>query len=384
MRMKKILCGLSVLILLAVSCKRKAPPAPVPPKVFVLTVLPQDVPIYQQWIGTLDGYPNAQIRAQVTGYLMKQDYVEGSRVKQGDLLFEIDARPFQATLDQALAKLEQDQAMFGKTQLDVKRYTPLVKVEAISQETLDDAVQANLAAKASMAADQAAIETARLNLGFTRITSPVDGIAGTAQAQIGDLLGPGGAVLTTVSTVDPMRVYFSINEQSYLAFYHQYTNAAERTAHQEEMQLQLILSDGSPYPIPGKWLFTSRQVDVNTGTLQIAGLYPNPDYFLRPGQYALVRAKTEIRHGAILVPQRAVSELQGSYQVTIVDSENKAHLKTVQVGQQVGNDWLINGGLEPNDRVVTEGLQSAKEGTLVDPQPYKAGATNNAAPVTKP
>jgi len=384
MRMKKVLWGVSVLILLAVGCKRKAPPAPVPPKVFVLTVLPQEVPIYQQWIGTLDGYPNAQIRAQVTGYLMKQDYVEGSRVKQGDLLFEIDARPFQAALDQALAKLGQDQAMLGKTELDVKRYTPLVKVEAISQETLDDAVQANLAAKAAVAADQAAIETARLNLGFTSITSPVDGIAGTAQAQIGDLLGPGGAVLTTVSTVDPMRVYFSINEQSYLAFYHQYTNAAERTAHLEEMPLQLILSDGSPYPVPGKWLFTSRQVDINTGTLQIAGLYPNPDYILRPGQYALVRAKTETRHGAMLVPQRAVSELQGSYQLTIVDAENKAHLKTVQVGQQVGNDWLINGGLEPNDQVVIEGLQSAKEGTVVDPQPYKPGATNNAAPVTKP
>jgi RND family efflux transporter MFP subunit len=383
MRMKTVLWGVSVLILLALGCKRETPVAKAPPEVLVLTVSPRDVPIYQQWIGTLDGYPNAQIHAQVLGYLVKQDYVEGSRVKQGDLLFEIDPRPFQATLNQALAKLEQDQAMFGKTQLDVKRYTPLVKQQAVSQEELDDAVQANLAAKAAMAADQAAIETARLNLGFTRITSPVDGIAGTAQAQIGDLVGPGTAVLTTVSTVDPMRVYFSVSEQSYLAFYQQYTNATERGAYQAEMQLQLILSDGSNYPAPGKWLFTSRQVDVNTGTLQIAGLFPNSDYILRPGQYALVRAKTETRHGAILVPQRAVIELQGSYQVATVDAQNIAHLRTVRVGQQVGHDWLIEDGLEPHDRVVAEGIQRVKEGTAVNAQPYDPGASDEAAPVTQ-
>jgi RND family efflux transporter MFP subunit len=241
MRMTKVLWGLSVLVLLGAGCKPVAPTAAPAPKVFVLTVAPRDVPIYQQWIGTLDGYPNAQIRAQVLGYLVKQDYQEGSRVKQGDLLFEIDPRPFQAVLDQALAKLEQDQANFGKTELDVKRYTPLVKQQAISQEELDDATQANLAAKAAVAADKATIETAKLNLGFTRIISPVDGLAGTAQAQIGDLVGPGTTVLTTVSTVDPMRVYFNINEQSYLAFERQYTNATDRSAALEEMRLQLII-----------------------------------------------------------------------------------------------------------------------------------------------
>jgi membrane fusion protein (multidrug efflux system) len=360
--------------LLFSGCKEKQAPAP-PLQVQVVTVTPRDVPIYQQWIGTLDGYPNAQIRAQVSGYLIRQDYAEGGAVKKGDLLFEIDPRPFQAALDQALGKQAQDEAQYGKTELDVKRYTPLARDQAISQEQLDDAVQSNLMARAAIQSDKAAVESATLNLGFCTITSPVDGIAGTALAQIGDLVGPGGALLTTVSTIDPMRVYFSISEQSYLAFYHQYTNAADRAAQQKEMQLQLILSDGSTYPLPGKWFFTSRQVDVNTGTLQVAGLFPNPDYILRPGQYGLVRAQTETRHGAILLPQRAVMELQGSYQVAIVDSQDKAHLKTVQVGQQVGNDWLIEGGLEPDDRVVVEGTQRVKEGTVVDPQPYVARMT---------
>jgi len=356
--------------LLFFGCEKKPVPAP-PPQVQVVTLAPQEVPIYQQWIGTLDGYPNAQIRAQVSGYLIRQDYAEGGAVKKGALLFEVDPRPFQAALDQALGKQAQDEAQYGKTQLDVKRYTPLAREQAISQEQLDDAVQANLATRASIEADKAAVESARLNLGFCKITSPVDGIAGIAQAQIGDLVGPGGTVLTTVSTINPMRVYFSISEQSYLAFYHQYTNAAERTAHQDEMKLQLILSDGSTYPFPGKWFFTDRQIDVNTGTLQAAGLFPNSDYILRPGQYAEVRAQTEIRRGAILVPQRAVTELQGSYQVAAVGETNSIHLKTVQVGAQVGNDWLIEKGLEPGERIVVEGAQKVKEGTVVNPQPYQ-------------
>jgi membrane fusion protein (multidrug efflux system) len=267
--------------------------------------------------------------------------------------------------------------------LDVKRYTPLARDQAISQEELDDAVQANLVANAAILSDKAAVESATLNIEFCKITSPIDGIAGTAQAQIGDLVGPGSAVLTTVSTIDPMRVYFSISEQSYLAFCRQFTNAEARAAYRMEMELQLILSDGLTYPLPGKWFFTSRQVDVNTGTLQIAGLFPNPDYILRPGQYALVRAKIETRHGAILLPQRAVMELQGSYQVATVDAQNKAHLKSVQVGEQMGNDWLIEKGLEPGERVVAEGTQRAREGTAVDPQPYQAPMTNDAARMTK-
>ena len=363
-------------------CKEK-PPAPPLVQVQVVTVTPRDVPIYQKWIGTLDGYPNAQIRAQVSGYLVRQDYAEGSAVKKGDLLFEIDPRPFQASLDQAEGKLAQDQAQLRKTELDVQRYRPLARDQAISQEELDDAVQANLMAEAAIQSDKAAVESATLNLGFCRITSPIDGIAGTAQAQIGDLVGPGTAALTTVSTVDPMRVYFSISEQSYLAFCHQFTNATERGAYRSEMELQLILTDGSTYPLPGKWLFTSRQVDVNTGTLQIAGVFPNPDYVLRPGQYALVRAKVETRHEAILLPQRAVMELQGSYQVATVDAGNTAHVRPVRVGEQVGNDWLIEKGLAAGERVVVEGTQKAREGTVVDAEPYQAPGTNAAAGVSR-
>jgi membrane fusion protein (multidrug efflux system) len=380
MRNKAICLAAAVLALWCASCKEKPAAKPAPPKVQVLTITPRDVPVFQEWIGTLDGYPNAQIRAQVSGYLLKQNYTEGSRVKKGDLLFEIDPRPFQALLDQATAKLAQDEAAFGKTELDVKRYTPLAKDQAISQEELDDAVQSNLMAKAAIAADKAAVENAQMNLGFTKIISPVDGIAGTALAQIGDLASPSSGILTTVSTVDPIRAYYNISEQFYLSNFHQYANDPAKAG---DMQLELILSDGSLYPRRGKWVFLNRQVDASTGTLLVAAAFENPDSKLRPGQYALVRAKTEVRTNALLVPQRAVTELQGVYQVATVDPQNKVHIKTVKTGAQMGQDWLINSGLEPNDRVVVEGTQKVKEGTVVETEPFvvsKSEASSSPPP----
>jgi membrane fusion protein (multidrug efflux system) len=375
MRYGVIFLAAAAMALCAVSCNEKAPPKPAPPTVQVLTVSPRDVPIYQRWVGTLDGYPNAQIRAQVSGYLLKQNYAEGGKVKQGDLLFEIDSRPFQAALDAALAKLAQDQALLGKTELDVKRFTPLAKDQAISQEELDDAVQSNLAAKAAVTADNATVENARLNLGFTKIISPVDGIAGVAQAQIGDLVGPGTGNLTTVSTVDPIRAYFNISEQFYLTYGRQFATAGDLAAHQSAIPLELILSDGSVYRLLGRWFFTGRQVDINTGTLQVAALFDNPDSVLRPGQYALIRAQTEVRKGALLVPQRAVTELQGNYQIATVDDQKVVHIQTVKVGDQIGPDWLIESGLQPNDRVVVEGTQKVKDGAQVDPQPFVPAGT---------
>lgn len=373
-----VLCFSMLLLMAVVGCKKKAAPAP-PPEVQVITLTPTNVPIFEEWIGTLDGFVNAQIHAQVTGYLLAQNYHEGSEVKKGDLLFQIDPRPFQAGRDQALAKLAQDKAQAGKTEEDVKRFTPLAQEQAISQEQLDDAVQANLAAAALVKADKAAVENAQLNLGFTKITSPIDGLAGTALAQIGDLVGQSSSVLTTVSTINPIKVYFQVSEQSYLTFWRRFigsTNADENSS------LQLIFSDGSVYPEKGKFFYADRQVNPNTGTLQIFGLFPNTNFILRPGQYGRVRVQTQTKTNALVVPQRAVAQLQGSYQVVIVDGTDTAHLQPVTVGEQVGSGWIIEGGLKPGDRVVVEGTQKAKEGAVVNPKPYGVETSQAGTPAS--
>ena len=261
------------LLFAATGCQKAAPPAPPPPNVTVAPVEKRDVPITQEWVASLYGYVDAQVRAQVNGNLLKQDYREGTAVHPGDVLFEIEPRPFQAALAQARAQLAQAQAQLGKTEEDVKRYGPLAKDQAISEQELDDAVQANLAAKAQVAAGEAAVAQAQLNLDFTHVTSPVDGTAGLTQVQVGDLVGPGTGVLTTVSTLDPMKVYFQVNEQSYLAFLGDHPGAAGFPA---DVKLELILSDGSVYPEPGKFYASDRQIDPNTGTLKIAATFPNP------------------------------------------------------------------------------------------------------------
>jgi membrane fusion protein, multidrug efflux system len=376
----RILRMLFFLLVIALAGCKKPAPATAPPEVDVIAVEPTNVPVFEDWIGTMDGLVNAQIRAQVTGYLQTLDYAEGSRVKKGDLLFAIDARPFQAALDQAEAKLAQDKAQDEKTELDVKRYAPLAKEQAISEETAVDAVQANLSAKAQVKADEAALENARLNLGWTRVTSPVDGVAGIALGQIGDLVGPSGPLLTTVSKVDPIKVYFQVNEQSYLTFWEKYVSTMDTNG--QDLSLDLILSDGSIYRQKGRFYSADRQINLTTGTLQIVAVFPNADSALRPGQYGRVRVMTHMETNVFVVPQRAVSQLQSTYQVAVVTADdngatNKAHLRSVKVGRQIGSNWIIEDGLKTGDRVVVEGTLKAKEGAAVTPKPMKTSETNS-------
>jgi membrane fusion protein (multidrug efflux system) len=366
-----------------VPAQTQAPPVP---EVEVMTVTQKDVPTYSEWVGTTEGLVNANIRAQVTGYLARQAYKEGASVKKGDLLFEIDPRTFKAALDQAEAELAMAKARRGKTELDVRRYRPLAKEQAISQEELDDAVQANLASKAGVQAAEASVEQARLSLSFTKITSPVDGIAGSANAQIGDLVGPSQTgELTTVSTVDPIKVYFPISEQEYMSLARDSVKAGPE-ADPTRRKLELILADGSEYPYKGEFSFAERQVDVKTGTIRIAAVFPNPGNLLRPGQYGRVRAVLDTKKGAIMVPQRAVMELQGSYQVAVVDSENKVDIRPVKTGERVDKMWIITDGLQPGERVIVEGLQKVRKGTVVNPKVVEAGSNSkpSSAPAPEP
>jgi membrane fusion protein (multidrug efflux system) len=360
----------------------KSPP---PPVVEVATVTQADVPIYHEWIGSLDGLVNAQIRAQVTGYLLTQNYHEGDPIKKGDMLFEIDPRPFQAALDQAKGLLAQAEAKLGKTELDVKRYGPLVKDKAISQEEYDDAVQADLEAKATVVAAKAQVEQAGLNLGFTKITSPIAGIASIAKAQIGDLVGPATGELTTVSTIDPIKVYYNVTEQAYINFTKQFSTETDRIERLKQLDIDLILTDGTVYPLKGRIFAADRQIGLTTGALRVEALFPNPGNSLRPGEFARVRVKLDLKHDSILVPQRAVSELQGNFQVAVVEPDNKIHIQPVRVGDRTGNQWVIEEGLRPGDRVVVEGTQKVREGVTVVTTNFVAGqlVQTAATPPTK-
>jgi len=357
-----------------------------PAEVEVVQVEEKDVPIYGEWIGTLDGLTNADVRAQVTGYLMKQAYQEGAFVKQGQLLFQIDPRPFQAALDQAEGQLAQARALLanaiavqGRTQLDVERYGPLAKEQAASQQDLDNAVQNNLAAKATVQtaeaqikSSEAAVETARINLDFTRLIAPIDGIAGQAQLQVGALVNLSSGPVTSVSTVDPIKVYFTVSEPQYLGWRKRFPTESSRLEADKNLRLELILADGSVYPHTGTFYFADRQVDVGTGAIRIAGLFPNPGNILRPGGYGKVRAVIRLQQNALVVPQRAVSELQGGYQVAVVGPDNKVSIKTVTVGDRVGNEWVIPDGLKPGEKVIAEGIQKVRQGAQVNPKPFSA------------
>jgi RND family efflux transporter MFP subunit len=388
-RTQIVTAGISLvsLSLLAGGCAAPAPQAQTPPLVVkVVDVEQKDVPVYGEWIGTLDGMVNAEIKAQVSGYLLTQHYTEGSLVKKGQLLFALDPRPFAAALDQAKGQLAQAKAQAlqaeanqGKTQLDVDRYAPLAKAKAVTEQDLDNAVQANLAAKAQVEAAQAgivaanaAVETTQLNLGFTSIRSPIDGIAGLALTQVGNFVNAGATSLTTVSTVDPIKAYFTATEQEYLRYVRMNPIESERAARSRELVLELVLADGTVYPYKGQFYVADRQVNPQTGAIRLAGLFANPGNILRPGQYGRVRAVTEIRRNALLVPQRAVTELQGRYQVAVVDGANTVRIRPVTVGERSGSLWIVEGGLKPGERIVVEGLQQIRPDLVVKPEPFVA------------
>jgi membrane fusion protein (multidrug efflux system) len=337
--------ALAVLGLFAACQPAGAPPVPPKPAVDVVAAQQRDEPIVREWIGSVAGLVDADIRAQVAGYLMRQDYADGAVVRKGQPLFEIDRRTFQAAYDQA-------KAAFDKAQVDWRRTNLLIRQHAIAQQDFDNAV-------AERAAAVAGLEQARLNLDFTQIVSPIDGLAAIATAQIGDLVGPTSGILTTVSTVDPIKVYFSISEQEYLEFSRQGPDSLR------ELTLTLLLADGSEYPRRGRFLAADRGIDPATGTLRIAAAFPNPDRLLRPGQYARVRAVVRIARGAVEVPQQAVIEIQGTYQVAVVKPDGTGRLVDVAVGERVGHRWIIARGLQAGDRVVVEGVQKVRDGTAV-------------------
>jgi len=345
------------------------------PEVKVAAVEQRDVPIISEWVATLDGYVNAQIQPQVTGYLVQQNYKEGSLVRKGDVLFEIDQRPFQAVLDQAKAQLAQAQAQLGKTKLDVDRDTPLAKERAIAQSQLDNDIQANLAADAAVQSGKAQVEQAQLNLGFTHVTSLIDGIAGIAQVQIGNLVNP-LTVLTSVSQVNPIKAFFPISEQEYLRLAEKINSQSHMEVPKDAPVLDLILGDGTIYPEKGHILYTDRQVDIATGSIRIASAFPNPKNLLRPGQFGRVRASTYTRNNALLVPQRAVIEIQGTYQLAVVGSDNKVNVRIVKVGERIGSQWIIDSGVKSGEMVIVEGLQKVRDGSSVKPTllAAKAGA----------
>jgi RND family efflux transporter MFP subunit len=347
------------------------------PEVEVTTVEQRDVPVYSEWVATLDGYVNAQIRPQVSGYITKQNYTEGSLVRKGQVLFEIDPRPFVASLDRAKGDLAQAQAQLGKSTLDVERDKPLAEAMAIAKSQLDNEVQAKLGAQAAVESGKAAVEQAELNLEWTKVTSVVDGIAGIAQVQIGNLVSA-SSILTSVSQVEPIKAYFPISEREYvLVQKHSEAPSSKHTIRFFGSSLQLILTDGSSYPQKGKILLADRQVDSSTGTIRIVAAFPNPGNVLRPGQYGRVRVETDMKKGALLLPQSAVAESQGTYQVVVVGSDHKVSMRTVKPGETVGTMWVIDEGLKPGEQVVVEGLHNLKQGTLVTPNPVRLSGKGN-------
>jgi RND family efflux transporter MFP subunit len=372
---KRVFLYLAIALLSALmqhGCAKKEEARPMePPTVQVARVNQKDTPIFREWVATLDGDVNATIQAQVSGYLLRQTYPDGSFVKKGQVLFELDPRPYEALLAQSQAQLAQSEAQLAKSRMDVERDTPLAKQEAISQQQLDNDIQAYKANVASVAAAQAAVQQAQLNVGYTKVRSLIDGLAGIAKGQVGDLVGS-TTVLTTVSTIHPIRAYFGLGENEYLRAAQILNAAAQgRDLYAGKSIIELILNDGSVYAYKGKFIAAARQIDPSTGSIIVAGAFPNPNNMLRPGQFAKVRFQVGMAKDALLVPQRAVTQLQGSYQVAVVGADNKVDIRMVEVGDQVGSDWIISKGLKNGDLVIVEGVQKVRQGVPVKTVPFE-------------
>ena len=380
---------LSIAILLGLaSCEKKTEhaEAPPPPEVLVTDVVKADVPIVRQWVGTLNGSDNADIRARVTGYLQKRNYQEGSFVKEGDVLFEIDPRPFEAALAQAKSDLAQTQAIQLATQAQFERNQELFNKKVISVQEYENTRQLNEANVAKVGAAEAALQTAQLNLDFTKIIAPFDGIAGISQAQIGDLVGPSGstATLTTESQVDPIRLYFPISEADYREHSNLLREAMNKPDSEREAAIEMLFPDGTVYPQKGKFSFINRQVDPTTGTILIAVNFPNPDRTLRPGQFAVARAAIQNVPGALLVPERALIDLQGNYQLGVVGADKKADIRAVKIGPRYNRQVVITEGLKEGDKVIVEGMQKVRPGMILKTKPYEEAKADTANSESQP
>ncbi len=381
-----LLAGICAAAFLAACEKKTEKEAPAPPQVLVSEVSVEDVPVIREWIGSISGAQNSQIEARVSGYLMSQDYIEGSMVKGGDVLFQIDPRPYQASLAQAEATLAEAQAKAELAQITLDRQTELFKTTVISAQEFDVATQTAQADIAGVQAAEAAKENAKLNLEFCTIIAPFDGIVGKAQAQIGDLVGPGaGSVLTTISQIQPIKVNFFLSEQEYLKVAGRIARAEHQPIEERPRDFQISLSDGEKYPHSGVFDFLNRQVDPRTGTIEVVALFSNPDFVLRPGQYAKVYVHATTLQGAVVVPQRAVSELQGTYyQIAVVGKDNVVEVRSVVPGIRTGSNWVITSGLQPGESIVVEGGQKLRNGMTVDPKTYVPPATPTPTPMATP
>ena len=364
-QLKLIVAGLMGMSLLTGCSRKAAQVAPGPPEVLVTTVVPKDVPRILERVATLDGFINANINAQVQGYIVSRDYQEGSLVKKGDLLFQIDPRPFEAALAQAKATLAKDKANLAKAEADEKRALDLFNRKVISEQERDTAVAAAGSNRANVEADEAAVKQAELNLGYTKITAPIDGIAGFANNQVGDLVSPTSGPLTTISQIDPIKAVVTAGEGPFTDFVSRHPDPTERAAYIRSLEFELILGDGKVYPQKGKFYALDRNLDLKTGSIRYEVTFPNPGNNLRPGQFGKVRFVADTKKNALIVPQEAVSELQGNYQVVVVDQDNKAHIRPVQMGERIGSMWEVTDGLKPGERVVVQGLQKAREGAPV-------------------